>query len=268
MLSAWCTGIPFVVTFHSGGHSSRLRNAVRGVQRAALRPLIVRAAALIAVSRFEAEFFSSGLRIPQDRFVVIPNGSNLPDLPVPAATGRDETLILSVGRLERYKGHHRVIAALPRVREWIPNVRLRIVGSGPYERQLQRHARDCGVADLVDVGPIPASDRAGMSALLSHAALVTLMSEYEAHPISVIEALAMGRPVLVADTSGLSEFAQAGHARAIPLNSTANEIAAAIVQQIAEPPIARVEVPSWDDCAASVLRVYQNIVPGGPPCAS
>lgn len=267
MLSAWFTGIPFVVTFHSGGHSSRLRNAVRGVQRAVLRPLIVRASALIAVSRFEAQFFASRLRIPPDRFAVIPNGSNLQELVPPSNPNPDETLILSIGRLERYKGHQRVISALPRVREQIPDVQLRIVGSGPFERELRRCAREHGVADRVQLGPLPASDRAGMAALLSRAALVTLMSEYEAHPISVIEALAMRRPVLVADTSGLSEFARMGQARAIPLNSTPDEVAAAIVQQITDPLVApEVELPSWDDCAASVLRVYRSILTGESPC--
>ena len=42
--------VPFVLTFHSGGHSSRLRNAVRPTQHALLRPLVARAARLIGVS--------------------------------------------------------------------------------------------------------------------------------------------------------------------------------------------------------------------------
>jgi glycosyltransferase involved in cell wall biosynthesis len=69
--------IPFVLTFHSGGHSSRKRNAMRGVQRAVLRPLVRRAALLIGVSEFEADFFSSTMELPRDRFVVIPNGAQL-----------------------------------------------------------------------------------------------------------------------------------------------------------------------------------------------
>jgi glycosyltransferase involved in cell wall biosynthesis len=269
ILSALRVGIPFVVTFHSGGHSSRLRNALRGLQRSVLRPLITRAAALIAVSRFEADFFSQHLGIPRGRFVVIPNGSNLPEFTPPLASNRDETLILSVGRLERYKGHHRVIAALPRVREQIPNVRLRIVGSGPYEATLRRHAREHGVADCVEVGSIAATDRTGMAELLGQAALVTLISEYEAHPISVVEALAMHRPVLVADTSGLSEFAEAGHARAIPLDATVEQTASAIVRQISDPITAPcVALPSWDGCAESVLRVYQAVAAGEAVCGS
>jgi glycosyltransferase involved in cell wall biosynthesis len=270
MLSALRLGIPFLVTFHSGGHSSRVRTSLRRFQRVALRPLMARAAALVAVSDFEADYFAEGLRIPRNRFVVVPNGSNLPrNETTQQPADRDHTLIVSVGRLERYKGHHRIIAALPIIRKCLPSVRLRIVGSGPYEAALRQQARRCGVADCVDIGPIPAGVRAGMASLLSRAALVTLLSEYEAHSISVIEALAMGCPVLVADTSGLHEFADRGQARGIPLNSSPDEVAGAVLRQIADPIAAPgVQVPTWDDCAAGVLQIYRDAVAGQVLCAS
>jgi len=260
MMSALRLDIPLVVTFHSGGTSSRLRHALRGLQRAALRPLLVRAAALVAVSRFEADFFSRHLGIERTRFDVVANGSNLPARPSEPRVEPIGTLILSVGRLERYKGHHRVIEALPHVCDRIPDVRLRIAGAGPYEASLHRLAMRHGVADRVSIGPVSASDRAGMASLLSQASLVTLLSEYEAHSIAVLEALALERPVLVADTSGLREFAVAGQARSVPLSSTPAEIAAAIIQQIADPiSTSRVPLPTWEECAAGVLRVYQSV---------
>jgi glycosyltransferase involved in cell wall biosynthesis len=69
--------------------------------------LIARAEKLIAVSDFEANLFSRRLRIPRDHFVIVPNGAEI-EAPVDVATvDRDAPLIVSVGRLERYKGHHR-----------------------------------------------------------------------------------------------------------------------------------------------------------------
>jgi glycosyltransferase involved in cell wall biosynthesis len=269
MMGALKLGIPYIVTFHSGGNSSIVRNALRGVQRTALRPLLARAAALIGVSRFEADFFSQHLHIPRDRFVVVPNGCNLPQAAPSDEEPKDETLILSVGRLERYKGHHRVIAAMPRIRQSIPNARLRIVGVGPYESDLRQCAEDYGVADCVEVGAISASDRSGMASLLSSASVVTLLSEYEAHPIAVIEALSMHRPVLVADTSGLREFGENRQARMVPVNSSPSQVAKALLQQIEEPIIAPVtNLPTWDDCAEGVLRVYESVSKGAALCAS
>jgi glycosyltransferase involved in cell wall biosynthesis len=78
LLAAVRGDLPFIPTFHSGGHSSRLRNAVRGTQQALLRPLVARAARLIGVSEFEADFFSARMGVPRERFVVIPNGAAMP----------------------------------------------------------------------------------------------------------------------------------------------------------------------------------------------
>ncbi|HEY8598080.1 MAG TPA: glycosyltransferase family 4 protein, partial [Thermomicrobiales bacterium] len=76
--AAWRAGIPYVVTFHSGGRTGGVRGMIREAQLQTLRPLLARARRLIAVSDFEAEFFRARLRLPADRFVVIPNGVNLP----------------------------------------------------------------------------------------------------------------------------------------------------------------------------------------------
>jgi glycosyltransferase involved in cell wall biosynthesis len=66
MISALRQQIPYVVTFHSGGHSSALRRAMRPTQIRLLRPLLRRAAALIAVSDFEAGLFAPRLGLPRD----------------------------------------------------------------------------------------------------------------------------------------------------------------------------------------------------------
>ncbi|MCW2783352.1 MAG: glycosyl transferase family 1, partial [Marmoricola sp.] len=59
MLAARRHGIPYVVTFHSGGHSSGLRSRSRTMQLRALRPLLEGAARRIAVSAYEARRFEA-----------------------------------------------------------------------------------------------------------------------------------------------------------------------------------------------------------------
>jgi glycosyltransferase involved in cell wall biosynthesis len=97
-----------------------------------------------------------------------------------------------------------------------------------------------------------------MATLLASASLVTLLSEFEANPVAVMEALALGRRVLVADTSGLSELARRGLARAIPLESSPNETARAIVEQLRSPEPAPFDLPSWDRCASALIDVYRT----------
>lgn len=258
MLAAKKANIPYVVTFHTGGHSSGFRNKIRGTQWRLLRPLLAHASKLIGVSHFEAEYFREVLHLPTQQFAIIPNGVTLPTVTHLMSRTSSQPLIISVGRLERYKGHHRLIAALPKIREWRPDLRLLILGTGPYEAALRELALRIGVAEYVEIRSVPASDRQGMAEILSQAALVALLSEYEAHPIAVMEALALQRPVLVADTSGLKELAQKGLARTISSNSSSEEVALAIRQQIEEPivPPAHLALATWDDCASQLYTIY------------
>lgn len=255
--------LPYVVTFHGGGHSARLRQRARLLQRRALRPLLVRAAALIAVARFEIDEYGAELGIPARRFVLIPNGVDLPRpaadaaRSVPAAAG---PLIASVGRLERYKGHQRVLAALPHLLGAEPGVRLWIAGAGPYERELRRMARELDVDDRVEISAVPADDRARMARRLGEADLVVLLSDFETHPIAALEALALGRPVLVASGSGSGELARRGLARAIDPHAGPAAIGAAMARELRDPLVpAALELSTWDDCAARLLDLYRTI---------
>lgn len=259
LLAAVRGDLPFILTFHSGGHSSRLRNAVRGTQHALLRPLVARAARLIGVSEFEADFFSVRMGVPRERFVVIPNGAAMPA----GSPGIkvDPHLIVSGGRLERYKGHHRVIGALPELIHRVPEVRLHIVGTGPYEGELRRLVATLGLEKRVTIEAIPGSERQKMADLLASAALFVLFSDYEAHPVAVMEALSLRRPVLVSDTSGLRELAANGLCRAIPPDAGPKERAAAMAEELrAHREVPDLALPDWDACAQALNDVYCEVL--------
>jgi glycosyltransferase involved in cell wall biosynthesis len=251
--------VPFVVTFHTGGHSSALRRLLRPAHWLALAPLLRRAARLIAVSEFEKRLFAGVPGIPRERLVVIPNGADLPALAGPAPPV-EEGLIVSLGRLEKYKGHHLAIAALPALLDRIPSARLLIVGTGPYREDLEQLAARIGVSERVRITSIDSSDRAGMAALLSRAAAVVLLSEYEAHAIAAIEAIALDRPVVVTDATGLHDLVEAGLARGVRPGAGPSEISAAIGDEIASPRIRATRIPSWDDAATALATVYREAI--------
>lgn len=261
MLAARRANLPYLLTFHRGGHSSQLRNALRGSQLALLRRLLTHAERLVTLAHFEQGYYTKKLHLPAERFALIPNGADLPKLANKAEKKRDETLIASVGRLERYKGHQRIIAALPTILKQKPDVLLWIAGKGPYESALRILAKKLSVEDHVRFQAIPPEDREGMAQELANASLVVLLSEYETHPIAILEALALGRPVLVADTSGLSELCEQGLARGIRLDSTPDQVAAAVMEQLRSPLIhEKIDLPSWDDCAEGLLNLYNEIL--------
>jgi glycosyltransferase involved in cell wall biosynthesis len=235
------------------------------------RQFYAHAKRLIGVSQFEAEHFRSLLRLPTSQFTVVPNGGNLPRVGSGASSAaREFPHVVSVGRLERYKGHHRVIAAMPLLLARYPRATLRIIGGGPYEGELRRLVHRLGLENHVEIGAIAPEDRGGMASALASADLVTLLSDYESQGIAVMEAIALGRPVLVTATSGLLEFSEKGLATAIPLTSQSTAVAAAIIKELEHPRIPRpVDLPTWDGCAEMLLRLYLQVALApsdpGPP---
>jgi glycosyltransferase involved in cell wall biosynthesis len=262
MLAAMRAGTPFVLTFHGGGHSSRVRHSARNAQRFLLRPLLARAKKLVAVAEFEIGMFSRELDLPVERFVLIPNGVDLPQVKS-RSNGRSakEPRIASVGRLERYKGHHRVISAFPHVLQRKPDARLWIAGSGPYEQELRSLSHRLGVQERVEIRAIAPEAREQFAEELSGMSLFVLFSEYETHPIAALEAISLGCPVLVADSSGMHELAEKGFAKALPLDCTDEQLAEAMIAQLDHPLKVQnsLNLPTWDDCAMKLLSLYQSV---------
>lgn len=262
MWTARREALPYVLTFHSGGSSSGLRNLIRPLQVNVQRQLYAGAARLIGVSKFEAGQFHSWLNLPPERFSVVYNGASLPPVPDDFTPPPDATeTILSVGRLEKYKGHHRLIEALPHVLRTRPTARLKVLGVGPYEAELRSLVERHSLDPAVEITHVPSADRTGMARELLSAKLVTLFSEYEAHPVAVMEAVAMSCSILVADTSGLSEVAQMGLARAVPLAASPEQLAQAIIAQLEQPHVPnRINLPTWDNCAEQLFDIYQAVI--------
>jgi glycosyltransferase involved in cell wall biosynthesis len=261
MAAARSASTPYVVTFHGGGHSSRFRTRMRGAQLAALRPLLARAERLVAVASFEVDLYGRRLRLPPERFALIPNGA---DLPVVGDSGADdpagEILIASVGRLERYKGHQHVIAAMPRILERRPQTRLWIAGTGPYRDELLDLARRLGVEDKVEVRAVEAEDRSEMAKELARTSIVVLASGFETNPLAALEAAALGRPLVVADNSGLHELAERGFARPVSNVADPMELADAVLDELDHPRAQpALELPTWDECASRLADLYVQV---------
>lgn len=262
MLRALTLGVPYVVTFHGGGHSSELRNRARRAQRRLLRPLLRRAARLVAVARFEIEDYGRELGLPPERFALIPNGADIAFAAAPREPRRagEPPTLATIGRLERYKGHQRAIEAMPEVLRARPDARLLVVGTGPYEAELRALARRLGLGDAVTFTSVPPERPQAMAELLGTIDLVVLMSEFETHPLVALEAAAAGCRLLVADGSGLGELARDGFARALPLDAPPARVAAAIIEELEQgPPSERPPLPSWDECAERLLGLYRAV---------
>jgi glycosyltransferase involved in cell wall biosynthesis len=255
MIAATQRRIPYVVSFHSGGHSSDFRRRFRNTQWRLLGPLIRRAAVVIAVSRFEQRMFQKACRLDASRFRIVRNGG---DLPVGAM--RAEIIpgrIVSSGRLERYKGHQRIIEALPIVQRSIPDATLHILGSGPYESQLRSLIETLGLEMYVTIEYISPDGRERMAEALGKAAVVAALSEYEAHPLAVTEALTLGIPTVGLDTAGIGDLVEEGLVRGVPKDASPETIARILVATLKGRCVSgSARLPTWDIAAVDLAQVY------------
>lgn len=242
--SAHRAGIPTALTFHSGGHSSRTRNLIRPIHARLLAPGLRRCDLLIGVSQFEVDLFARRLGLAPDQIRLIPNGVSGSDLtpvspPQPGSRPQSESQpgphLLSVGRLQRYKGHQRAIRALPELANHHPDVRLTILGDGPYRPRLEQLAERLGVADRVTIDHIPTDERHRMGEIMASSSVALFLSEYESHGMAAHEALLAGVPTIVADSTALAELAAQGLARAVPPRATDIEVAAIIGRTLERP---------------------------------
>jgi glycosyltransferase involved in cell wall biosynthesis len=120
--------------------------------------------------------------------------------------GADDVLIVTVARLVWFKGLHELLDAAALVLARFGNVRFLIAGSGPQHDELEAKARALKIGDRV----ILAGERRDVPGILAAADIFALSSVSEGLPISILEAMAAGAPVVATDVGGIAELVEDG----------------------------------------------------------
>lgn len=163
-----------------------------------------RANRVIVPSRYLARWVE-GWGVPKEKIIVIYNAMEHLDgvepLPVPLNT---PVKAVTVGRLVPWK---RVDGLLEALKE-VPDLGLVVVGDGPERPQLEQLARDWGVSDRVYfAGQRSKRETLGLMAACD---LFVLNSTYEGLPHVVLEAMALGLPVVATAVGGTPEVVRDG----------------------------------------------------------
>jgi glycosyltransferase involved in cell wall biosynthesis len=194
-------GWPVIFHLHGGGFASFYARC-RPWQRRIVRFFLDRAECIITVS----DRWQSWMRgiTANPRVTTIPNPVALPQS-VPAQ--RSGAMVCYVGRIEQAKGVFDLIEAVNEVRDTIPGVRLECAGDGDMEAVL-RHALARGIrANVHFTGWISPRRR---EELLARATVFVLPSHAEGMPMSLLEAMAAGCPVIASDVGGIPDVVTDG----------------------------------------------------------
>jgi glycosyltransferase involved in cell wall biosynthesis len=236
-LAAAIRRIPVVVHEHANLTSTPW------FQRIADRALAPFTDIAIAVSQSTAEFTVGARLIPAERTRVVYLGVPLDEFSRPRAAAEIAAARRALGvpdgafaigtitRLMPSKGNEYLVEAARRVADALPSARVYIVGEGELQADLQARADALRLGDRL----IFTGFRRDVAEALAALDLVVFPSLWEGTPLTVLETLAMGKPIVSTDADGLQDVLTNGQDAVMVPRRDAGALADAILRLAADP---------------------------------
>lgn len=181
-------GVPYVFHVHCGRFVDFYRDDCGRWQKAAVRAVFRNARAVAALSE---EWRRALCKIEPARFAVVPNPVEVPSWR--AALHGTPPTVLFLGVLTEAKGVHDLLHAWPAVLKAVPGARLVLAGTGAAAT-IRELAERLGVQESICLPGWVVGE--GKWELMRRAWVFALPSHFEGLPMSVLEAMAAGIPVV------------------------------------------------------------------------
>lgn len=199
--AAWRAGVPSIFTAHSWAFSDGVSLAwkLMGVPTEWTTSWFT--SRIINVSEANRAL-AIRYGLPAHKLVTIHNG--IPDTPHLAEPASSETPeIVMVARFARQKHHELLLEAFAGLRS---PATLTLIGDGPLRPAIEDLASKLGIAHRVNF----LGERLDVDCILARASVFALASRWEGFPLSILEAMRTGLPVVASDVGGSSEAVVAG----------------------------------------------------------
>ena len=230
------TGVPIVRT----EHNPYLPDELPALYRYLYPRFTKRASRIICVSDRVRRSFVEAFPAIADKYIEIPNGIRTEDfekLP-PRHECRAQfhlapgmKLIGTVGRMSPVKNHKLLIEALSLVRQKVPEVSLAIIGEGELRDQLAAYAADLDVSENVSL----VKETKKIDYFYGALDVFCLSSNSEGMPLTLLEALASGVPIVSTDVGGIPEVIEDGKNGYLVPKGSAQALADRITELLLDP---------------------------------
>jgi phosphatidylinositol alpha-1,6-mannosyltransferase len=240
-------GLPYVVFVHG----EELNVASKSRELAFMTRRVFRSAQLvIANSHNSARLLRENWPVAPERLRVMHPGVNT-DCYQPARRDRcvrkrlawgDRPVILTVGRLQKRKGHEQVLQALPTIRRLVPDVLYAIVGDGEERARLEQIASALSLQDCVKLhGEVGNEDLVAAYQQCDVFAMPNreVDGDFEGFGIVFLEAQACAKPVIAGDSGGAAEAMREPETGFIVRQDYPEELPRALIQLLTDEPLRR-----------------------------
>lgn len=201
--------------------------------------------AFIAVAEDHAQFLINWEGLPRNRVFKIPNGVDT-DRFRPNHTRREwlrESLQIPasapvvgiVAALREEKNHPQFVTAAREILATCPETHFVIVGDGPTRETIERQIAELGLNDRIHL----LGTRSDTPDILAGLDVFVLTSLNEANPVSILEALACGVPVVSPNVGSIHETVIDNQTGILTKPGSASETAEAVVRLLSDPETAR-----------------------------
>jgi glycosyltransferase involved in cell wall biosynthesis len=244
----------FVFTPHYvGGGGTFFRNLLYAPYRYFASQLFVKANKVICVSKYETDIIESRFKVNRDKLLHIQNGVRLSDFESLKKNEKNNMVILCASRLEKYKGVQHTIKALQKLDE---HISLEIIGRGPYKNNLVNLVHSLDLSNRVRF--YENLSRAELLQRYASADVFVLVSEREAMPISIVEALAAKTPCIITRIPSLLEWIDEKNCFGIdyPIN---NDVLVDLLKKVMTKRVEGVKILDWAEVAHTLAELYSSL---------
>jgi glycosyltransferase involved in cell wall biosynthesis len=240
-LAGWMRGIPTIL--HEHANLTGTPGSPTWVTRVADRALAPATDLSIAVSKSTADFVVGERQMPAERVKVVYLGvpleefsrtrtqEEMADARRELGAAPDEMIVGTVTRLHDSKGNSYLVDAARQVLDQRPKTRFYLFGEGPLRPELEAQAKALGLGDRLVFGGFTRDVARTVSAF----DIEVFPSLWEGTPLTVFEALAMGKPIVATDADGLIDVLTNEKDALIVPKRNAGALAGAIVRLIDDP---------------------------------
>jgi glycosyltransferase involved in cell wall biosynthesis len=196
---------PYIVTCH--GSDIRIFGS-KFLHRIFQYPFLHNAKKIIAVSSEIAELLTRKYDIPRHKIVIIRNGyderiiQDFTNIRL-CVSSEESKRIICVANMRPEKDHMTLLKGFARVNKTIDKVQLLLIGDGPLREQLEKFCVQHGLYNTKFLGRLP---HRIVLEQIAKSDIFILTSKEEGLPNVIIEALALGKPVVATAVGGIPEM--------------------------------------------------------------